>query len=116
MSELVKVYAPSGEMFENSPVNARDLVVNAGWSYDKPRTDTAIFAVEVQEPIVISEPVIEAEPEVVAPIEEVKEEISEVVPDEVVSEVEEVSKVEETEEVKEVVAPTPAVRGRKKKS
>jgi len=35
MSDLIKVYSPSGEVFENSPANARDLVVNAGWTYEK---------------------------------------------------------------------------------
>jgi hypothetical protein len=116
MSELVKVYAPSGEMFENSPVNARDLVVHAGWSYDKPHTDTAIFdVVEVKEPVVISEPVIEA-PVVEAPVAEVQEEkVSEVVEDEV-SEVVEAVKEEEVEVKEEVPTPAPAVRGRKKKS
>lgn len=36
MTELVKVYSPTGEMFENSPANARDLVIHVGWSYEKP--------------------------------------------------------------------------------
>lgn len=108
MSELIKVYSPEGEMFENSPVNARDLVVHAGWSYDK-------FALEINEdalPVVslpepekpvedeVIEPVAEELPVEEAPVEEVVEE------DEVLEE----SKNEEQEEVK---AP---VRGRKKKS
>lgn len=36
MTNLIKVYSPSGEVFENSPANARDLVTHAGWSYHPP--------------------------------------------------------------------------------
>lgn len=36
MSALIKVYSPDGEVFENSPTNARDLVAHAGWSYIDP--------------------------------------------------------------------------------
>jgi hypothetical protein len=37
MSKQVFVYAPgSGEPFECSPANARDLTSHAGWSYSPP--------------------------------------------------------------------------------
>jgi hypothetical protein len=91
MSELVKVYSPTGEVFENSPVNARDLVVHAGWSYD-----VAVVAVIVPE-VKVTETVSEPEPE---PVEEKAievEKVSEVI------EVEEVAK-EEVEEVKTSVS------------
>ena len=89
MSELVKVYSPNGEVFENSPFNARDLVTHAGWSYNAPASVKVLFPeVEVAKIAeTVSEPVIE---EKVVEIEEAVE----------VSKIEEVSQSEEVEEVK----------------
>ena len=114
MSDLVKVFSPAGEPFENSPANARDLVIHAGWSYTKPKTDTAIPApvAEVAEIKVI-------EPEVIVPsvpVEEVEEvKAADEVAVEVVAPVEEVEAEEVVveDDAEEEAKPT---RGRKKKS
>lgn len=57
MSELVKVYSPTGEVFENSPFNARDLVNLAGWSYNAPASVEVVPEVKIAE--AVSEPVVE---------------------------------------------------------
>lgn len=107
MSELVKVYSPDGEVFENSPANARDLVVHAGWSYDKlKKTATAIPApVEAVEEVKVEAPAPEVI-EVEAPVEVAAEEVvEEAAAEEVVAE----------DEADEDAKPA-ATRGRKKKS
>jgi hypothetical protein len=114
MSDLVKVYSPKGEMFENSPVNARDLVVHAGWSYDRPVTATAVTE---PTPVIVPE-IVTPEVFVVEPVAEeaAVEEVPEIVADEEpVAEEAPVEEVVAVEEVAEPVAEKPT-RGRKKKS
>lgn len=98
MSDLVKVYSPSGEPFEASPVNARDLVVHAGWTYSKPDSfkEAVENAVELETPKV----------ETAEKVEEKADEVEEV---EVVTEDEKDVESEAKEEVKS------SGRGRPKK-
>lgn len=108
MSELIKVYAPDGEVFENSPVNARDLVTHAGWSYSKPKLKAVEEAVKSAPKLVE----VEVAPEVVELVEEVKVEVPEAAVEEVA--VVEEAEVEDAEDDKEEVKTS--TRGRKKKS